>query len=105
LAHARVRIQICGRITVEINGERRETRLPGQQGRLLLAYAVYQKDSVFIFAYAFTWIPYIRNLMIHHRYAKARMVCSACSYSSPPKAKFCADCGTKLAGQIETQET
>jgi pentatricopeptide repeat protein len=45
LAHARVRIQICGRITVEINGERRETRLPGQQGRLLLAYAVLRRHE------------------------------------------------------------
>src|SRR5262250_121483 len=33
---------------------------------LLLSYALfYQRDSVFIFAYAFTWIPYIRNLVIH----------------------------------------
>ncbi|MGN6643115.1 MAG: lipid-A-disaccharide synthase N-terminal domain-containing protein, partial [Verrucomicrobiota bacterium] len=29
---------------------------------LLLIYSLRQRDSVFIFAYAFTWIPYIRNL-------------------------------------------
>jgi lipid-A-disaccharide synthase-like uncharacterized protein len=29
---------------------------------LLLSYALfYRRDSVFIFAYLFTWIPYIRN--------------------------------------------
>ncbi len=28
----------------------------------LLIYAVHQRDSVFIFAYLFTWIPYTRNL-------------------------------------------
>src|ERR1044071_1450370 len=36
---------------------------------LLLSYALgHQRDSVFIFAYAFTWIPYIRNLVIHYRH-------------------------------------
>lgn len=29
---------------------------------ILLIYAVHQRDSVFIGAYLFTWIPYIRNL-------------------------------------------
>jgi lipid-A-disaccharide synthase-like uncharacterized protein len=29
---------------------------------ILLIYAVHQRDSVFIGAYIFTWIPYIRNL-------------------------------------------
>ena len=28
----------------------------------LLIYAVHQRDSVFIGAYVFTWIPYTRNL-------------------------------------------
>lgn len=28
----------------------------------LLIYAIHQRDSVFIGAYIFTWIPYIRNL-------------------------------------------
>jgi len=28
----------------------------------LLIYALHQQDSVFIFAYLFTWIPYTRNL-------------------------------------------
>ena len=31
-------MQVCGRICVEIDGERRESQLPGPQGRRLLAY-------------------------------------------------------------------
>jgi DNA-binding SARP family transcriptional activator len=38
LAATQVRIQLCGRVCVEIDGERRETRLPGPQGRRLLCY-------------------------------------------------------------------
>ncbi|WP_236027855.1 lipid-A-disaccharide synthase N-terminal domain-containing protein [Candidatus Methylacidithermus pantelleriae] len=34
---------------------------------LLLAYALYKRDSVFIFAYVFTWIPYGRNLYFAYR--------------------------------------
>jgi pentatricopeptide repeat protein len=34
------RIQLCGGLTVEIDGERVESALPGRQGRLLLAYLV-----------------------------------------------------------------
>ena len=51
---------------------------------LLLAYALfYQKDSVFIFAYAFTWIPYIRNLIIHRRHKNAHILCPCLLYTSP----------------------
>lgn len=63
---------------------------------LLLMYGLYQRDSVFIFAYAFTWIPYIRNLIIGHRHAKAQQVCGDCGNGSGPSALFCATCGTKL---------
>jgi DNA-binding SARP family transcriptional activator len=35
-----VRIQICGPLAVERDGERIESRLPGRQGRLLLTYLV-----------------------------------------------------------------
>jgi lipid-A-disaccharide synthase-like uncharacterized protein len=34
---------------------------------LLLIYAIYKKDSVFIFAYLFSWIPYGRNLYFARR--------------------------------------
>src|ERR1700733_11107129 len=45
---------------------------------LLLCYSIHQRDSVFIFAYAFTWIPYIRNLMIHRKNKAAQSVCAGC---------------------------
>src|SRR5204862_5681943 len=32
------RIQLCGKLTVEVDGTRIETSLPGRQGRLLFAY-------------------------------------------------------------------
>jgi DNA-binding SARP family transcriptional activator len=37
---ARLRIQVCGPIAVDRDGERLEARLPGRQGRVLLAYLV-----------------------------------------------------------------
>ena len=64
---------------------------------LLLAYGLYRRDSVFIFAYAFTWIPYIRNLIIARRHKKAHQTCADCGIVSPPSSKFCSACGTKLA--------
>jgi lipid-A-disaccharide synthase-like uncharacterized protein len=64
---------------------------------LLLAYAaLYQKDSVFIFAYAFTWIPYIRNLTIHYRHHGRKVECPTCAQMAPPTARFCAQCGAAL---------
>jgi SARP family transcriptional regulator, regulator of embCAB operon len=41
----RVRIQVCGRVTVEVAGVRTETAVPGRQGRLLLAYAVLHRHA------------------------------------------------------------
>lgn len=64
---------------------------------LLLSYAVFhQQDSVFIFAYAFTWIPYIRNLIIHYRHENSRRPCPECATLSPGSATYCSQCGTKL---------
>ena len=62
----------------------------------LLAYGLYRRDSVFIFAYLFTWVPYIRNLIIGHRAKKALRNCGACGASGTPMAKFCSECGVKL---------
>ncbi len=62
----------------------------------LLVYSLHQKDSVFIFAYVFTWIPYIRSLIISHRVAKSIVRCSDCHSACPPRAKFCPECGGKL---------
>jgi lipid-A-disaccharide synthase-like uncharacterized protein len=65
---------------------------------VLFAYALFYKhDSVFIFSFAFTWIPYIRNLIIHHRHEKARQPCAECGLLSPPSAGFCSQCGAKLS--------
>ena len=63
---------------------------------LVFTYALYKHDSVFIFAYAFTWIPYVRNLIIHYRHEKAQRVCPECGQLSGPKAEYCSRCGSKL---------
>ncbi len=70
---------------------------------LLLSYALfYEKDSVFIFAYAFTWIPYIRNLVIHRRHAAAHLDCASCGQLCPPHSNFCLACGARLGASAET---
>ena len=64
---------------------------------LLFSYAAFdRRDSVFIFAYVFTWIPYVRNLIIHRRHAEAHLDCPGCGFSCPPTARFCAACGAAL---------
>ena len=66
---------------------------------LLFAYALfYKKDSVFIFAYAFTWIPYVRNLIIHHQHTAAHQTCPKCGADCQPEANYCALCGSKVRG-------
>lgn len=64
---------------------------------LLLSYALfYQRDSVFIFAYAFTWIPYIRNLVIHKRHKAAHLDCESCGTTCPPQSHYCFSCGARV---------
>jgi lipid-A-disaccharide synthase-like uncharacterized protein len=64
---------------------------------LLLLYAVfYDKHYVVIFSYAFSWIPYIRNLIIHRRHKDAHLDCPSCGVSCSPQAKFCLECGARL---------
>ena len=63
---------------------------------LLLIYSLRQRDSVFIFAYAFTWIPYIRNLVIHRRHEEAHLDCPGCRRSCAPQSNFCSECGASL---------
>ncbi|MBI3636966.1 MAG: lipid-A-disaccharide synthase N-terminal domain-containing protein [Candidatus Rokubacteria bacterium] len=63
---------------------------------LLLIYSLRQRDSVFIFAYLFTWIPYIRNLVIHRRHEEAHRDCHRCGASCAPQWRFCAACGVPL---------
>ncbi|HXT10926.1 MAG TPA: lipid-A-disaccharide synthase N-terminal domain-containing protein [Candidatus Angelobacter sp.] len=70
---------------------------------LLLLYALfYDKHYVVIFSYAFNWIPYIRNLIIHYRHREAHLDCPSCGQSCPPQAKFCSECGTRLLVQKES---
>jgi lipid-A-disaccharide synthase-like uncharacterized protein len=64
---------------------------------IFLCYSIHQQDSVFIFAYAFTWIPYSRNLIIHRRHKEAHTDCSGCGKSCPPQSNFCPNCGAKLS--------
>jgi lipid-A-disaccharide synthase-like uncharacterized protein len=65
---------------------------------LFLTYAIfYDKHNVIIFAYAFTWIPYTRNLIIHRRNKAAQSDCAGCGQKNPPQANFCPNCGGKLA--------
>lgn len=65
---------------------------------LLLSYAVFNaEDSVFIFAYAFTWIPYSRNLIIHFRHERSRQICPDCGVKCVSGANFCSQCGARLA--------
>ena len=65
---------------------------------LILAYGLFHVgDSVYIFAYAFNWIPYIRNLVIDRRHARAHLDCSGCGKTCPPHSNFCYSCGTRLA--------
>jgi len=68
---------------------------------ILLAYSLHKRDSVFIFAYGFTWIPYIRNLIIHRRHEDAHVNCGSCGKSCAPQSKFCGDCGTRLVSEAK----
>jgi lipid-A-disaccharide synthase-like uncharacterized protein len=64
---------------------------------LFLSYALfYDKHHVIIFAYAFNWIPYTRNLIIHYRHQKAHSDCASCGKKIPPQSNFCPNCGAKL---------
>ena len=67
---------------------------------IFLCYSIHQRDSVFIFAYAFTWFPYIRNLMIHRRNKAALLICSGCGQKNPPQSNFCPNCGVKATATI-----
>jgi DNA-binding SARP family transcriptional activator/tetratricopeptide (TPR) repeat protein len=42
--HLRPRIELCGRLSIELEGRRVEDGLPGRQGRLLFAYLVLNRE-------------------------------------------------------------
>ena len=69
---------------------------------LLLLYGLfYAKLSVVIFGYAFSWIPYVRNLIIHHRHKKAHLDCPKCGKACPPGSNFCGQCGARILPREE----
>jgi DNA-binding SARP family transcriptional activator len=45
MAPTSARIQVCGRLAVEVDGVRREQALPGPQGALLFAFLVVHRDQ------------------------------------------------------------
>src|SRR6476660_1269997 len=63
---------------------------------LLLAYGLHRRDSVFIFAYAFTWIPYIRNLVISSRHRRRTPDCPSCGAKCALHSSYCSQCGVRL---------
>jgi lipid-A-disaccharide synthase-like uncharacterized protein len=68
---------------------------------LLLIYSLKKLDSVFIFSYLFAWIPYIRNLILHHRHKLAHLDCGRCGKSCAPHSNYCASCGARLEPTAE----
>lgn len=69
---------------------------------LLLTYSIYQQDSVFIFAYLPTFIPYVRNIIIHYRNRARQRHCSSCKATASANAHYCHQCGTKLQALSES---
>ena len=64
---------------------------------LLLLFAIfYDKHYVIVFSYAFAWIPYTRNLIIHYRHKRAHTDCTGCGQKIPPQSNFCPNCGVKV---------
>jgi len=62
---------------------------------ILLAYSLHISDPVVILAYAFSWIPYIRNLIIHYRHTASFQDCGMCGKKIPPQSNYCPNCGGK----------
>jgi lipid-A-disaccharide synthase-like uncharacterized protein len=71
---------------------------------LLLIYGIRQQDSVFIFAYAFTWIPYIRNIIIHYRNKARQRHCNSCGAGAAHHAAYCHRCGFKFPQEALTKQ-
>lgn len=64
---------------------------------LLLAYSLFHKrDSVLIAAYGFSWIPYLRNLVLHRRSKTGRPPCPKCDAPTDTGDRFCSQCGAGL---------
>ena len=72
---------------------------------LLLAFSIHERNSVFIFSYCFSWIPYLRNLVVHRRHKNAMPDCPECATACPVNANYCPSCGTPLTTLAGTQKT
>lgn len=73
---------------------------------LLLLYSVFHlRDSVLIAAYLPTFIPYLRNIVIHYRNRAAQKQCVSCQTRSASHAKYCHHCGERLADKGSVAET
>ena len=76
---------------------------------LLLLYAIFRPEEhhkrswVFVASYAFTWIPYVRNLIIHRRHEEAHLDCKSCGTVCPPGSNYCHSCGARLAAVVPTE--
>ena len=68
----------------------------------LLAYGVYQRDSVIILSYLFTWIPYARNLVIGYRVNKSMLDCPKCQAQCHGGTHYCPQCGAPLVAGISS---
>jgi lipid-A-disaccharide synthase-like uncharacterized protein len=66
---------------------------------LLLIYGLHLRNSVFIFAYAFTWIPYIRAIVLHYRNKARQRRCGSCGTHSAHEAQYCHKCGMKYPAE------
>ena len=62
----------------------------------LFAYALHRRDPVFIVANGVSWIPYVRNLIIHYRHQGAQQTCGQCGTVGSPSANYCPHCGCAL---------
>ena len=62
----------------------------------LLVYALHRHDAVIVFGYIVSWIPYVRNLVIHYRHTKAHVTCVDCETLLSPNANFCPNCGAAV---------
>jgi lipid-A-disaccharide synthase-like uncharacterized protein len=63
---------------------------------LFLFYAIfYDRHNVILFAYAFNWIPYLRNIIIDKKYKAALVDCAGCGTKIAPQSNYCPNCGVK----------
>src|SRR3954469_21947148 len=83
----RTRIELCGRLLVEIDGEELHGALPGRQGRLLFAYLVINRNR-----------PVRRDELVEALWAEDGQPASGDALLRPPLSRLCKALGP---GRIE----